>query len=168
MRWNLLAYYLIWYLVATFGNTQYLILIYLILALYAFYHFKYLTNNKTNELSFIILITFVGLLFDSANNLIFSFQWKSNYITWLLPIWLMFSMTLNYSLSFIFKNKLILIIFSFFGGPWAYFAASKVMSFRYEFNYIKFCAHGFLWIILMTLFSYIRTKICKKNSMQSF
>jgi len=163
MRWNLVAYYVIWIIVAKFANSQYLLGAYIFLGLYAIYHFKFLTKNKTEEFKFVFFATISGLLFDSFNNYLFAFAWKNNFITWLLPIWLMFAMTLNFSLALLFKNKIILTIFALVGGPWAYFAASKIMLFHYDLNPLKLFLHGALWVLFMFYIEWLRKKICIKN-----
>ena len=163
MRWNFITYYFIWYLVAKFSNSFYIFLAYLVLAVYLFFHFKFLTNKRKPEIFFVLTISILGLIFDYFNNIFFNFNWEDLFIIWLMPIWVMFSLTLNFSLSFIFKNKLILLVSAFIGGPWAYWVASKVMSFSYSLYLPSLVFHGFLWSIFMYLVMILRNKICNQN-----
>lgn len=161
MRWNILAYYLVWYSVAKFSNSYYLIAAYLILIGYLFFHFKFLVQDKTSEIKLVILVTFLGLSFDSINNLLFHFSWDRYYLTWLTPIWIMFALTLNHSLKFIFNNRIFLISFSAIGGPWAYWVASKLIPFSYNLNVNELIGHGILWVIFMFIINFIRGKHAK-------
>jgi hypothetical protein len=119
--------------------------------------------NKLEELKFVLIVSVLGLCFDAFNNIFFHFEWKSNYLSWLAPIWIMFSLTLNHSLAFIFKNKVILFLFSFVGGPWAYLAASKILPFNYKLDWIIIVPHGLLWVVFIFLVKILREKICRKK-----
>lgn len=86
---------------------------------------------KKEAVILLIIIMILGPIFDQCLLSLNLIAYKSQYAEQIVPIWIfalwgLFASTLNLSLSWLKRYKLLAVIFGLAGGPLAYIAAEKL------------------------------------------
>lgn len=143
---NILSYYLAWWGIAISAMKNNYLSIVTLLIFFLLIHFLFVVpkdiKTRNDEIMTILMISILGIIIDSFLHYLNFFTLKDNYFIWLLPIWIIFAATLNYSLAFYLKlRNLIVFIVGGLLGPLTYFFASKIALVNYRPSIINFFIH---------------------------
>ena len=161
MKWklliNFLSYYFAWIGIAICAQHELFTAVWGILLCFLFIHFRFVSEDRLREFKSILLCSLLGISLDSILHHLNLFQFKSNYLIWLLPIWIIFTSTINHSLKLFLNNRAyIVFIIGGLAGPLSYFFASKFNLIIYQISISTLFIHFFIWGILMLYFKFKR------------
>jgi hypothetical protein len=130
----------------------------------------YIVEDPMNEIKLAALTVSIGIMIDSL------LQYFSvvNFYGWSLgplspfglwALWIMFSMTLNSSLSFLKDMPLVLsaaagLLF----GPLTYYAGAELGAATFEISAMHICAVALAWMLALPLTVYMATQISPHQS----
>ena len=97
----------------------------------------YRSSQPREEIILIVLIAFLGGVFDSVFVFLDWIYYSSGQIHqnlttyWILAMWASFATTLRSSMSWLKDYKILSVIFGFFGGPLAYYGGYKLRAIEF-------------------------------------
>lgn len=101
-----------------------------IVALFLLLHFLLVSQHKLDELQFIVIGTLAGSLLDGLwlRTGILADTSGAAILTppWLIALWAIFMTSLNHSLQWLGRNRLIMFLIVPIAGPFAYWSASAL------------------------------------------
>jgi hypothetical protein len=161
---NAMAFNVVWFGCVLIGNAFIpVVLIWLVLHLRD-------STSRTAEVSFVLWVTLIGSVIDSALIYfgVFVFQSDSLFIPlWLMAIWLSFALTINGCLAFLRTSKGLQLVAGMVMAPLSYIAG---LSFgAVEFGYstaVTFVILSGLWSILLPFVYYLNQLIRAKYHVQ--
>jgi hypothetical protein len=96
------------------------------------------TRRHKNDKRFVVFALVIGLILDSAWQLLGYIQFKTplpyfSFISplWILFLWIAFALTFNHSMSWLKKSPILAVIFGFIGAPLSYLAGLKIDALIY-------------------------------------
>jgi len=129
----------------------------------------FISNDRYQEAKLALAFFILGLLLDStlqyAGVISFygwAFEWLSPF--WLWTLWVMFSLTMNASMSFL--KELPLWISALAGllfGPLTYATGAAFGAASFQISISRILAIGFSWMIVLPLMVYLSQEILTPN-----
>lgn len=115
-----------------------------------------LTRLRLQELLFIVLITLVGTLLDSAFmwSGLFVFDQYNGYLCppWLVAIWAAFATTVNMTLKLIGKRLWLSVLVGAVAGPLAYFAGVRLGAMTFGWSQpLSLATLSLVWALFLPL-----------------
>ena len=112
-------------------------------------------RDRGGELRLILLVTLIGLLWDSLlvwqGLLVFSSGMLLPFIApyWIILMWSMFATTLNVSLRWLRMRYVLAALFGALGGPLAYYAGQKLGAVEFPSETSSLVALAVGWALIM-------------------
>jgi hypothetical protein len=127
---NFLLFQVGWF-IAIWGAAHQKVLPSMIAIAFIFMIYIIQARYKKEALISLLLIMFLGPLFDQCLLTFGLIEYKSQFSDYIVPIWIvalwgLFATTLNISLNWLKHYKLLAVLFGLIGGPLAYIAAEKL------------------------------------------
>lgn len=158
---NAIVFYLIWLGLVYVGNGFVPVAITLLAV-----HVFFISDNATKESELILSVSIIGVAVDlSLNNLgIFSFEGNKLLPAWLICLWLCFAATLNYSLRFLAKIKVLQVLVGAILAPLSYLAGNKLGVVSFGFTVPQtYLLLSIIWAVLMLIFFQIKSFLDNKE-----
>ena len=117
----------------------------------------YRSSKPREEIILIVLIAFLGGVFDSVFVFLDWIYYSSGQIHqnlttyWILAMWASFATTLRSSMSWLKDYKILSVIFGFFGGPLAYYGGYKLGAIEFINFESAMIGLAFGWAIILSL-----------------
>ena len=124
-----------WILSVSYGTPVAIVVSFVSLFLYLLYFLK-----NTQDIFLIVGVVFIGLTVDTFMGSVGVLVYPSGKIYppfWMVTLWLLFAMTIPWSLNWLVCKKYWFILFSAFGGPMSYFIGVQISPVEFGFSMVS-------------------------------
>ena len=159
---NIVGYYLAWVALVSYASTAQYWIGMLCSALFVGLHF-FLSSAKRQDLILMGRVVCIGLCVDGLllYTGLFSFVDSAPVLilpSWLISVWLIFSLTLNYSLSWLQKSKFLAAFLGSVFAPLSYYTGSKLGAVTFSNPSLTLIILAVIWSVLLPCLSYMASK----------
>ncbi len=158
---NFVLFQVGWFILIWGAAHQKLLLSMIVTGLILLIHIMQAPRKKEATI-LLVIIMLLGSIFDQFLLLTNLVIYKSQFIEYFVPIWIialwgLFATTLNISLSWLKSNNVLAVLFGLIGGPVAYFAAERLDAVQLT-NHFSIYALSLGWAFLTPSCLYIAEK----------